>query len=272
VRRLIALASVKGSPGVTTTALAMAAAWPVDADGGVRPVVVEADVAGGDVAARLGLSHVPGLLDVAATAHRPVPGSVLGAAQELPFGVRAVLAPAGAGQCRQAVRLLEEDAGRVLRGGVEDAGTVILDVGRVERLDQGLVSVVDAVVLVTGGGADALAHVFPLRDAVAASKRPVVAVVGDCPYRQQEVVQVVGTGSTVFVPWAPGSADILAGSSRARLRRSGWRRSPLLGAAEQLAAHLTPASIPESVSDGTGSARTPGRDADVPAASGAVLS
>ena len=44
---LIALCSDKGSPGVTTTALALGSAW-------VTPVVVvEADLAGGDLAIRL---------------------------------------------------------------------------------------------------------------------------------------------------------------------------------------------------------------------------
>ena len=78
MRRLVAVASVKGAPGVTTTALALAAAWPAAVDGGVRPVVVEADAAGGDVAARLGLPHAPGLLDVAVAARRPDERAVSG--------------------------------------------------------------------------------------------------------------------------------------------------------------------------------------------------
>src|SRR3954471_21120369 len=48
---LIALASVKGSPGVTSTCLALAAVWP-------RPVVLlEADPAGGDLAYRCSAAH-----------------------------------------------------------------------------------------------------------------------------------------------------------------------------------------------------------------------
>ena len=47
---LIALASVKGSPGVTSAALALAAVWP-------NPVVlVEADPSGGDLTYRCRLS------------------------------------------------------------------------------------------------------------------------------------------------------------------------------------------------------------------------
>ncbi|MGP4115008.1 hypothetical protein ACTWP5_29410 [Streptomyces sp. 4N509B] len=235
---MFAVASVKGSPGVTTTVMALAASWPADADGGVRPVVVEADTAGGDLAARLGLAHVPGLLDVAAAARRPRPGSVLGAAQELPFGVRAVLAPAGAGQCREAVRLLGADAGRVLRGGPDDVGTVLVDVGRVETLDQGLAGVADGLVLVTRGGVDALAHLFPHRELAALTRRVVVAVVGPCAYGPAEIAAVSGAHQVVRVPWTPASAAVLCGTSAKRLRASGWRRSPLLAAAERLAGHL----------------------------------
>lgn len=60
---LIGLCSLKSSPGVTTTALALAGCWPVD---GERPVVVEMDARGGDVAWRFGLSAVPGLRTLAA--------------------------------------------------------------------------------------------------------------------------------------------------------------------------------------------------------------
>ena len=48
---LVATGSVKGSPGVTSTALALAAVWP-------RPaVLLEADPAGGDLAYRCRAAH-----------------------------------------------------------------------------------------------------------------------------------------------------------------------------------------------------------------------
>ncbi|WP_326596594.1 hypothetical protein [Streptomyces sp. NBC_01803] len=224
---------------MTTTALAMAASWPLQADGGVRPVVVEADAAGGDVAARLGRPHSPGLLDVAAAARRSQPGSVLGAARELPFGVRAVLAPSGADQCRQAVRLLEADGERILRGGETEVGTVLVDAGRVADLGQGLVAVADVMVLVTRGGVDALAHVFACREALSRSAaRLVLAVVGACPYGEREITQTLGIDRVVMMPWAPRSAAVFSGFSAAPLRTSGWRRSALLAAAERLAAQV----------------------------------
>jgi hypothetical protein len=64
---LIALCSDKGSPGVTTTALALGSAWPTPV------VVVEVDLSGGDLAIRLrprgaALPEAPTLLTVATAA------------------------------------------------------------------------------------------------------------------------------------------------------------------------------------------------------------
>ncbi|UED86333.1 hypothetical protein [Streptomyces profundus] len=231
---------------MTTTAVALAGAWPVDLDGGVRPAVVEADQAGGDLAARHGVPHSPGLLDVAAAARRAQPGSLLGAASNLPIGVRAVLAPAGAGQCREAVRLLEEDRGRTLRGGPEDRGSVVVDVGRVESLTSGLVALADAVVLVCRAGVDSLAHVLAFREAQPAwdQRRVVLAVVGPCPYRVAEVGAAVGVERVVVLPWAPRSAAVLSGAAvPRRLRGSGWRPSALASAAARLAELLAESGI-----------------------------
>lgn len=68
---LVALCSDKGSPGVTTAALALAAAWPEPA------TVVEGDAAGGDLALRVrpkgtALSEAPTILSVltAARSHQ----------------------------------------------------------------------------------------------------------------------------------------------------------------------------------------------------------
>ena len=60
---LVAMVSVKGAPGVTTLAVGLATRWPRG-----EAVVVEADPAGGDLSARFGLAHDPGL---AAMALRP---------------------------------------------------------------------------------------------------------------------------------------------------------------------------------------------------------
>lgn len=91
---LIALASCRASPGVTTTALALAALWPAS-----RRLVIETDPSGGDLGAWLGLPPAPGLASLAAAIrHDHGPGITWRHAQPLPSGVSTVVAPAGAEQ------------------------------------------------------------------------------------------------------------------------------------------------------------------------------
>jgi hypothetical protein len=102
---LIGLCSLKSSPGVTTTALALAECWPASS---LAPTVVELDVRGGDIAWRYGLTADPGLRSLAAASRlRPDP-SVL-AAHAQPVGglaVRTVIAPVEPDAARQAVMAL----------------------------------------------------------------------------------------------------------------------------------------------------------------------
>ena len=81
---LIGLCSAHGSPGVTTTALTLAATWPED-----RPcLLVEADPFGGVIGARYGLGDTPGLSSLAAVA-RPLATS---ASTSVGFSARALSA------------------------------------------------------------------------------------------------------------------------------------------------------------------------------------
>ena len=99
---LIALASVKSSPGVTTAALALASSWPAG-----RRLLVEADPAGGDLGLWLGLPAESGLAGLAAAArHGHEQGLPWRHARELPGGTHLVTAPAGAGQAGACVAAL----------------------------------------------------------------------------------------------------------------------------------------------------------------------
>jgi hypothetical protein len=235
---------------VTTTALALAATWPLGGDGGVRPVVVEAAVWGGGLTARFGLPHTPGLLDVAATVRKPHPGSLLGAVAELPFGVRAVIAPVGRRPCLEAVRLLDTAAGRrVLLGEQDEEGTVLVDVGHISEDVKGLVEAADEVVLVARGGAEALTHVYAYaQDPVAQAAQVTLAVIGPCPYPQQEIAGALGIGRVALLPWDVRAAAVLGGQRRGALRSSGFRKPPLMSAARSLARRL--AGLEESAPDG----------------------
>src|ERR687891_2009388 len=85
---LVCVGSARGAPGATTLALCVAACWP-------RPVaLVEADPGGGVLATRYGLGRSPGLADLAsAVDNRAAPSTLWAAAQALPGGLGAVVAP-----------------------------------------------------------------------------------------------------------------------------------------------------------------------------------
>jgi MinD-like ATPase involved in chromosome partitioning or flagellar assembly len=100
---LIALASVKPSPGVTTIALAVASAWKTAS----RRLLVEADPSGGDLGLWLGLPAAAGLAGLAAAARRGHDGDLPWRhARELADGTHLVTAPAGAEQAAACVAAL----------------------------------------------------------------------------------------------------------------------------------------------------------------------
>ena len=123
---LIVMGSVKASPGVTTAALALCVAWPTPR----WAVMIEADPAGGDLAARFGLAETPGVLSLAAASrHARNAEALFDHTQRLPVNV--IVGPVGATQTRVAVGVLAGAArGGILMGG---RGTVVVaDVGRLD--------------------------------------------------------------------------------------------------------------------------------------------
>jgi MinD-like ATPase involved in chromosome partitioning or flagellar assembly len=239
MRNLVAVGSVKGSPGATTLALAVAGHWPT-VGGMVRPLVVEADPAGGDVAARFALSDTPGLMALAAAVRRAAsPEVVEECVQVLPGGVPVVAGPAGGQQAAAAVTLFAGSGGvEALRGDAEVAGTVLLDLGRLEDPTLPLVRAADVLLLVTRGEVEALAHIAARAgdlNAVAAGVE--LVVVGPSPYPASEIGAALGIGRVHAVPWDPRTAAALAG----RAGVPGMRRervSPLARAAGHLGWHL----------------------------------
>ena len=117
--------SVKGSPGATTAGLGIAAGWPTGAG-----VLVEADPAGGDVAARFGLGAGPGVASMAVAArHRDrAVVDASGWARLLPLGVQVV--PAGAGAAAGAALSALAGHGRRLLSTLAAGGVVVVDAGR----------------------------------------------------------------------------------------------------------------------------------------------
>jgi MinD-like ATPase involved in chromosome partitioning or flagellar assembly len=100
---LIALASVKSSPGVTTAALALASAWK----SAERRLLVEADPSGGDLGLWLGLPAAAGLAGLAAAARHGHDADLPWRhARELAGGTHLIAAPAGAEQAAACVAAL----------------------------------------------------------------------------------------------------------------------------------------------------------------------
>jgi hypothetical protein len=234
---LVVVGSVKGSPGCTTLALGLAACWPR----GERlpaPLVVEADPAGGDVAARFGLPESPGLVSLAAAARRPASPQVLGEClQILPGDLHVVVGPAGAQQAAAAVGLFAGKGAGLLRAGMGAAGSVLLDVGRFQSETADLVGAADRLLLVTRGEAEALAHASGKVEEYRSAGRTVeLVVVGKSPYPVAEISSVLGVQQVHRVPWEDRTAGAWCGRGALSTRR--WRSSPLVRSATAMARDL----------------------------------
>ncbi|WTW98230.1 hypothetical protein OG216_35005 [Streptomycetaceae bacterium NBC_01309] len=238
---MVAVASVKGAPGATTAALALAAGWPGRGDG-APSVLVEADGSGGSLSAWCGAGPEgsgaggSGLVGLAAAVRYGAaggPGAGLAAyADALVCGVLAVRAPTAGPQAAAAVEVLEGSRFAVLRRDAGSAG-VVVDVGRLGPAGSSVLSAVDVLVLVARGGVDAMGHVAGRIEEFQAQV-PVVdlVVVGPSPYEPTEVEAAFGIGRVHAWPWDPaGVRGVVEG-------RHGFRRAGLPKAARALAEDL----------------------------------
>ena len=235
---LIAIGSLKGSPGVTTLAVALAARWPVPG----LPVVVECDPSGGSLAARFGLRTSPGLVSLTAAARQdPDLGLLWAHTQPLPGGLPAVIAPPGADYTRAALTSLLDARHRavpILRGAaMRPQSVVIADCG---RLDTGspaypIAREADRVLLLTRPRADELSHLAAGLSMVDLwAMRPSLVLVGD-GYPAAEVTRELGVPVLARIPHDVAGAAALTGAVG---RRRGPARSPLGRAAHTIAEAL----------------------------------
>lgn len=239
---LIALCSASGAPGVTCSALALASQWP----GPGRPIVVEADPKGGDLALRFGLAQKPGLLAWAAAARRGDIPSPLSHVQRLPGGPRVLLAPPGHEQTRAALELLVCHPGaRELWTAGEFGGQLVLlaDVGRLgaeQDVQAMLLGAADTVLLVCRPEMEAIAHVEARQEALCelVGDRLRTLVIGSRPYRKAEIDAALQSDCLVL-PHSPAETLGLLGEPSARwlpMRRR--LRTAARRLAEQLSAEI----------------------------------
>lgn len=232
---LIAVCSLKGSPGVTTLATALGARWP----GQENPIVVEVDPAGGDLMARFRLPDTPGLVSLAAAARGrsgAEPNLLVQHTQLLPGGLRVVLGPVGAEQARAALTVLASGPSSPLRRAADQSETmVIADCGRVDPDSPAfpIIRGADAMLLVARPHDDELAHVaLKLQAAQQWSRRPCFVLVGD-GYPTAEVSQALRIPVMGCVPRDDKGAAVLGGQGR-----RGPDKSALGRAAARIALNL----------------------------------
>lgn len=219
MRALIALGSVRGAPGVTTASLLIAGAIE-------GSLLVEADVAGGVLAARYGLGREPGLTTLAAAPcdeHRwrehAQPGG----------GVAMLVGP----DAPDAAEALWRGAGLRLSTTLSrcDADLVVADLGRLGRRSP-LVGSADLILLVARPTIEhlvTLSHHLPRLRGVSRARLGIL-LIGRGPYRAAEVADALQVEVVGELPDDPVAADTLSGG-----RSSGWSRSRLARASVGLA-------------------------------------
>ena len=214
---VVLFGSSRGSPGVTTAAVGVAACWR-DA------TVVEADADGGVVAARFGLAREPGVLSMA---YRSTPGALDAHVQVAPIGVRVVVGPESAAAASAAWHA----AGPAIGGCVADAGRdgpVVIDGGRLRSGSPAfevLASRSALVVLFVRPDAGDVASSAAIATRLADDGyRWGVVVAGEGPYGAGEVASVLGGELVGVVPFDPRAAAGLW-SGDPGVGRSGLARS-----------------------------------------------
>lgn len=238
---LIALGSVKGSPGVTTTCLALAAGWPAG-----RRLVIEADPAGGDLGPWLGLPPAPGLTGLAAAARHDHSSDVAWQhAQKLAGGLSVVISPAGTEQASACLAALAGNGSPVFTALKGAADTVIADCG---RLDPGspalaIAAGADVTLVMVRPRVSDLSHLALRTGALLrAGARLALLLAPDAgrgpaeaSYPAGEIAATLDIPVQASVPADPrGAADLV--TSRGEIHKI--RRAPLARAAASLAAAL----------------------------------
>lgn len=251
---LVCVGSAHGSPGATTTALAIAATWPQQ-----RPcLLVEADPFGGVIAARYGLGDSPGLSSLAATARRGLDDDVVWQhAQQLPGGIPILVGPPTAEEAHAVLR----DLARILADwAVADADIdVIVDCGRISPGSPMATAMTagDQVLVVTRPSIDQLRPAAARSAALtSAGVRSALLLVGDHPYGPDEVAATLGVDVAGVIAWDPRTAAVLTGSHGAV---RDLRRSRLVRSAATLAAELISAPDPQPDVDADMNATRAGR-------------
>jgi MinD-like ATPase involved in chromosome partitioning or flagellar assembly len=239
----IALVSAKGSPGVTTTALLLAAVWP----GGAT--LLEADPAGGDLRTQFSdptgqpLRADRGVVSLlTAQAHDDVDDLIdelTAHSQLLPGGLPVVLGPSNASQV-EALRPQWSQLAHALRRHATVQHVVVIDAGRLGdpsslALTLPLLRTCAATIVVARGTVTSLSHARDLLGLLSRVGIPTRLLLIADARDSLDVADAVGLtpGRLHVLPDDPISAAALTGPWNRKLDRS-----QLLTAARQIASSL----------------------------------
>jgi hypothetical protein len=262
----VALLSAKGSPGCTTSALALSTAWP-EVHASRRVLVAECDPAGGDIASGYLRGSLDGSRGLAALAAQRAPAAAAAVWEQvlaLDDDGRRLLLP-GLTDPRQATGL--GNAWSILAAALQGFEQqdppidVLLDLGRMRTTHEPVLlrQGVDLVVLVTRS---TLSAVVAARAAAAeltasaidgASWQVRCLVVGESrPYSATEISEAIGLPVLGVLPYDVRSAAAFSTGAAGGRRLV---RSPLLRAACALAAELVEQSAKAPDAQAVGAAR-----------------
>ncbi len=207
---LVALASIKGSPGVTTAATALAASWPE----GRQVLLVEADPFGGDLAPRYAMAPTGGLSSLFAAARRTlVPEDVWAHIDRLPGGLPVLFGLAGMHQATA-----NEKAWPVVADalGALDAD-VVVDVGRLlPNLGGGVREVLaraDALAILCQSTLEAIVHLREALPGLAAElrgRRLAIIPTGTAQFSSADIARTLQVEVLQPLPDDPAGAEALA--------------------------------------------------------------
>lgn len=281
---VVSLVSVKGAPGVTTTACLVAAAWPTDR----RGILVENDHSGGDLAPRFRLSEKRGWSSYVASSRRlngiePIEDHL----QRLPGGVEVLAAPPGHAALdeRPAIEALlaSFEAGSATSSTSPDRSTpdrstsvdLIVDLGRLLPVASGVETWLErSTVVVIVARRDA-ASLFHLRERQVSLRRQCrgrfgLVIVGSGSPNREEIERFTTLPVLGELPHDPNAGRIAGGCpggtrrlSRSRLVLDAQRLALTLSGVDQPVAsrpdRAPECGEPEPGIDATGQARVRSR-------------
>ena len=234
---LIGFVSAKGSPGVTTAALAFAATSS-NSGVGIQPLLVELDPSGGVIECWTGVAHEPGLSRVASGLRRSLEAEVVDAGiRPIPAGVAVVHAPTSGTLAESTIAAIGE---RLSIAMAESARLVIIDAGRWCRSQSTARRIVgcDVIVIVcqpTVAGVEAARALFDPIHAIT-NVSPVLLLIGDRPYSAGEVAEATGMTVIGTLPWDPHAVNTLLMDGAVK----SWSRSSLARSARTILTHIAP--------------------------------